>query len=310
MSGSTAFPRGLRYMAAGAFFFALMSLLVKVAGQRLPTMEVVLARSVVILVLTWGWLRLRGTSPMGNQRGLLLLRGVLGFVALSSFYYGVIHLPLADATVIQYTNPVWTALLAAAFLAERVGRREVALSLASLAGVVIMTRPTFLFGGDAPGLPPLAVTVALCGAVFSAAAYVTVRRLREEDPMVIVFWFALVSTVAALPFVVGNFVVPTAGELVVLLGVGLTTQAGQVFLTLGLREERAGRAMAVAYLQIVFAALWGLAVFAEVPDRWTLTGAGVIVVCTWLVGRLGPPAEPAPDPPPDPSREGPPGDPP
>lgn len=282
-------------MAAGAFFFALMSLLVKMAGQRLPTMEVVLARSVVILLLTWAWLRVRRIPVGGRESGLLLLRGVLGFVALSCFYYGVIHLPLADATVIQYTNPVWTALLAAGFLAERIGRREVALSLASLAGVVIMTRPTLLFGGEAAALPPLAVGVALGGALFSAAAYVTVRRLRGEDPMVIVFWFALVSTVAAVPFVAWNFVVPTAGELVLLLGIGLTTQAGQVLLTLGLREERAGRAMAVAYLQIVFAALWGLAVFAEVPDRWTLAGGGVIVVCTWLVGRIGSPA-PAPSP--------------
>lgn len=276
-------------MAAGAFSFALMSLLVKVAGQRLPTMEVVLARSVVILGLTAGWLALKRIPVMGRERRLLLLRGGLGFVALSSFYYGVIHLPLADATVIQYTNPVWTALLAAAFLAERVGRREAALSLASLAGVVIMTRPTFLFGGDAPGLPPLAVGVALAGAVFSAAAYTTVRRLRGEDPMVIVFWFALVSTVGAVPFVWRNFVVPTPTELLVLLGVGLATQAGQVFLTLGLREERAGRAMAVAYLQIVFAALWGVVVFAEIPDRWTVLGAGIIVVCTWLVGRAAPP---------------------
>jgi drug/metabolite transporter (DMT)-like permease len=277
-------------MAAGAFFFALMSLLVKIAGQRLPTMEVVLARSVVILVLTWGWLRVKRIPIWGSERRLLLLRGVLGFVALSCFYYGVIHLPLADATVIQYTNPVWTVLLAAAFLAERVGRREVALSLASLAGVVLMARPTFLFGGDAPALPPIPVAVALGGALFSAAAYVTVRRLRAENPMVIVFWFALVSTVASLPFVARSFVVPTVEELVILLGVGLATQAGQVFLTLGLREERAGRAMAVAYLQIVFAALWGLAVFAEVPDRWTLAGAGVIVVCTWLLGRI--PARP------------------
>jgi len=290
----TRFPKGLRYMAAGAFFFALMSLLVKVAGQRLPTMEVVLARSVIILLLTWGWLRIRRIPLVGGEQKLLLLRGVLGFISLSLFYYGVIHLPLADATVIQYTNPVWTSLLAAAFLAEGLGRREVALSLASLAGVVLMAQPTFLFGGEAAGLPPVAVAAALGGAVFSAGAYVTVRRLgRTEHPMVIVFWFALVSTVGALPFVAWNFVVPTSGELVVLLGVGITTQAGQVFLTLGLRAERAGRAMAVAYLQIVFAALWGFAVFAEVPDRWTLIGAGIIVVCTWMVGRLAAADRPA-----------------
>jgi drug/metabolite transporter (DMT)-like permease len=66
------FPTGLRYMAAGAFFFALMSLLVKLVGQRLPTMEVVLARSLIILLISWAWLRSRGVAPLGTERRLLL----------------------------------------------------------------------------------------------------------------------------------------------------------------------------------------------------------------------------------------------
>ena len=279
---------GLRYMAAGAFFFALMSALVKVAGTRLPTMEVVFARSVVVLAISALVLRRAGVSPRGNRRGVLLLRGGLGFVALSAFYYAVIHLPLADATVIQYTNPVFTALLAALLIGEGLRKREVSLALLSLVGVVVMVRPGFLFGGGVPGLPPLAAGAALVGAVFSAAAYVAVRFLgRTENPVVIVYWFALVSAVGSLPFLLADFVRPTGWEWLVLLGVGVTTHLGQVFLTMGLREERAGRAMAVAYLQIVFAAVWGLLLFAEVPDRWTVLGAGLIVAATWLVARRG-----------------------
>lgn len=281
------FPRGLRYMAAGAFFFSVMSALVKVAGARLPTMEVVLARSLLVLVISYVSLRVSGVSPWGRRRRLLLVRGGLGFVALSSFYYGVIHLPLADATVIQYTNPVFTALLAVIVLGEGLRKREVALTLASLGGVILMVRPAFLFGG-APGLPPLAATVALAGAVFSAAAYVTVRELgRSEEPLVVVFWFALVSSVGALPPVAADFVRPVGWEWLVLLGIGVSTHLGQLFLTMGLREERAGRAMAVAYLQIVFAAGLGVLFFAEIPDEWTVAGAAIIVVATWLVARSG-----------------------
>ncbi len=287
------FSVGLRYMVGAAFFFSVMSLFVKGAGQRLPTMEVVLARSVITLVITLAVLRARGVSPWGRERKLLLGRGALGFVALSCFYFGVIHLPLADATVIQYTNPVFTALLAALLISERIGRVEVGLVVASLGGVVLMARPTFLFGGEG-GLDPLAVTVALAGAVFSAAAYVSVRRLaRTEDPWVIVFYFALVSTIASAPMAAPVYIHPVGWEWGLLLGVGVSTQLGQVFLTQGLRRERAGRAMAVGYLQIVFAALWGLLFFFEVPDRWTVAGALVIVLCTYLIARIRAPGSDA-----------------
>lgn len=279
-------PVGIRYMAAAAFFFSIMSLMVKVAGQRLPTQQVVLARAFVGAVLSWAALRARGVSPLGNRKGLLLLRGVLGYVALSCFFFALTRLPLADATVIQYTNPVFTALLAALLLGEAIRRRDVGLTLLSLAGVVLMTRPGFLFGGLEERLDPFAVVVALTGAVFSAAAYVAVRRLgRTEDPVVIVFWFAMVATVGAIPFTAANALLPTATEWVLLLGIGVVTQIAQVFMTRGLREERAGRAMAVAYMQIVFAALWGAIFFTEIPDAWGLAGALLIIAGTAGIAR-------------------------
>ena len=282
-------------MVAAAFFFSLMSLLVRVVGrdgQGVPTMDVVLARSLIVLAICWTALRAKGISPWGEEkRGILFVRGLLGFTALTGFYYALIHLPLADATVIQYTNPVWTALLAAAVLSERIGRREVALSLASLGGVILMARPTLLFGGAGPGLPAGPVAAGVFGAVVSAAAYVTVRFLgRTEHPLVVVFWFALVGAIGSLPFVAVGFTPPGPADLVLLLGVGITTYLGQIFITMGLKEERAGKAMGVAYLQIVFAAVWGVLVLSEIPDRWTVSGALVIVACTWALGRVRGPA--------------------
>ncbi len=278
------FPAGIRYMAASAFFFSVMSLLVKLAGQTLPTMEIVLARGLVLVTATGLLLRRRGISPRGGRTGLLLLRGVLGFTALSCFYFALVHLPLADATVIQYTNPVWTALIAAVVLDERMRRVEAAGVVASLAGVVLIARPRFLFGGG--GLDPVWVLVALGGALFSAAAYVTVRKLGEtEDPLVIVFWFAVVNAVAAVPAAAPSAVWPTGVEWLLLLGVGLSALGGQLFLTHGLGRERAGKAMAVAYLQIVFAAGWGALVLDEIPDGWMVAGALLVMVGTWAAGR-------------------------
>ncbi|MBW3535970.1 MAG: DMT family transporter [Gemmatimonadetes bacterium] len=278
---------GLWYMVAGAFAFSVMSALVKAGGATLPTMELVLGRSVGMLLLVWGTLRLRGIGLWGGERRLLVLRGVLGFIALSAFYYSVVHLPLADATVIQYTNPVWTALIAAVVLGEHLRPVEVVVSVASLLGVALVARPTFLFGGEGLGLDPLAVGVALAGAVFSAAAYVTVRRLRGEEAMVVVWYFALISSLAALPAVVPVWVTPTPGEWGLLAAIGISTYLGQIFMTWGLQRERAGKAMAVGYLQIVFAGLWGFLFFAEVPDAWGIAGAALVVASTLALGRRG-----------------------
>ncbi|HUE77937.1 MAG TPA: DMT family transporter, partial [Longimicrobiales bacterium] len=279
-------PRGLRYMATGAFFFSVMSLLVKLAGRGVPSQEIVFARSLIMTVLSFALLRRQGIAPLGRQRGLLIVRGLFGFAALSCFYYAIVHLPLADATVIQYTNPVFTALLAAVLLSERLRLREVGLVLVSLAGVVLMARPAFLFGGVSERLDMVAAGIALLGAVLSAGAYVTVRRLgATEDPLVIVFYFAALSTIGSLPLTAMDAVMPTAAEWAALAGIGVLTQFGQVLMTKGLRAEAAGRAMAVGYMQIVFAAIWGALFFAEFPDLWGFAGALLIVAGTFGIAR-------------------------
>ena len=273
-------------MAVGALSFSIMAALVKLAGQTLPTMEVVLARSLVTGGLSYAALTRRRIPLMGKEPRLLVARGVLGFFALSCFYYAVVQLPLADATVIQYTNPIFTALIASVALGEALRRGEVVLTVSSLAGVLLVARPSFLFGGSTTSLDSLGVTAALCGAVFSASAYVMVRRLRGEEPMVVVFWFGLMSSLMSLPFLAhGSTRLPVGWEWLILLGVGLSTHFGQVFLTRGLQLEPAGRATAVGYLQILFAAIWGLLIFGERPDAWTGAGAAVIVLCTWLLTR-------------------------
>ncbi|HEX6911948.1 MAG TPA: DMT family transporter, partial [Longimicrobium sp.] len=287
--GGSRFPLGLRYMAAAALSFSVMSLLVKVAGQRLPSQQVVMVRAVITLALSAWAVRQARVSPWGTpgRRPLLLVRGVLGFLALTCFYHSIVHLPLADATVIQYTNPVFAGLLAVPVLGERLRRREVASVLVSMAGVALVMRPSFLFGQGA-ALDATTVGIGLVGAVFTAVVYVTVRKLgTTEHAAVIVFYFSLVSVFLALPTALPGALRPTPWEWLVLLGVGVTTQLGQIAITHGLRLERAGRATATAYLQIVFAALWGILFFAEVPDWGTFLGAALIVGSTLALARRG-----------------------
>lgn len=271
-------------MIAAAFAFSLMSLFVKLVGRTLPSQEIVLVRGVVTIVVSYIGLRAAGISPAGQRKGLLALRGLLGFAAVSSFFYAVIHLPLADVTVIHYTNPAFTAVFAAIVLAEPIRARDGASLVVSLVGVVLIARPTFLFGGDP--LDPFAVGTALLGAALAAAAYVTVRALRKtEHALVIVLWFGVVSTLGAVPATAADFVLPTGWLWLGLLGVGVSTHLGQVWVTKGLALVPAGRAMTIGYVQIVFAALWGILFFNERPGLSTLIGTALILASTMALAR-------------------------
>jgi drug/metabolite transporter (DMT)-like permease len=284
----------MRQMAIGAFWFSVMSLLVKLSGQRLSSVQVVFVRAVFTLGLSVVLVRRAKVPPLGQQRGLLVLRGLFGCVALSCFYYSLVHLPLAEATVVQYTNPVFTALLAAWLLRERLRWPEALCAAASLAGVVLVTRPALLFGG-ASTIPTTAALVALAGAVCSAAAYVVVRRIGPaEHPLVVVLYLPLVTVPLTAPFLIGHWIWPTPQEWGWLVGVGITTQIAQLHMTRGLQLETASRATAVGYLQIVFAAVWGAIAFGQLPDGWTMLGALVIVGSTLAVARLSR-AAPAPE---------------
>ncbi len=273
-------------MALAALAFSVMSALVKQAGTRLPSQEIVFVRSLVSLAMSLALLRHAGVSLWGQRRGLLFLRGLWGYAALSCVFFAVTHLPLAEATMIQYLHPALTALLAAVVLGERGDRSLVASLALGTAGVALVVRPTFLFGGIAAPLDPLAVAAALGGAALTAVAYVGVRELsRTEHPLLIVLWFPLVAAPASVPGTIAYGVWPRGHEWLLLAGVGLFAQLGQVWLTRGLALETAGRATAASYLQIAFAALWGWLLFAEMPGSWTLAGAGLIGASAWIGAR-------------------------
>jgi drug/metabolite transporter (DMT)-like permease len=282
--------RGVLYLAASAFSFSCMSLLVKLASPRLPTGEIVFARVLVTLVLSYGMIRRADLSPWGNVRGGLVLRGLFGFGGLSGYYLALAHLPLADATTIQNSAPLITAVLAWWLLRERVGWSTAIAIGIGIVGVGLIVHPS------GAGLDSIGVAAALGSVVCSSCAYVTVRKLaRTEDPLVIVFYFPLVALPLALPWLIVSFVLPRPIDWLMLVAIGVTTQIGQVLLTRGIALERASRAAAIAYLQVVFAMFWQLVVLGATPTRWTFAGAGLILGGTLVIARVtGERARPSP----------------
>lgn len=277
------FSPGARAMIVSALAFAVMSALVKLAGQRLPSVEIAIARGVVTLVASYVLLRRAGIPAFGHANRWLIVRGLIGLGGLQCYFYAVTVLPLAEATVIHFTNPIFVAMAAPLLLGERVGPREIGGVALGLVGVVLVAQPAFLFGGAGVTLSPLGLAVGLLGAIFGAAASIVVRKLRTEHPLVVVFHFPLLVVPLTLPFVIPVWVTPTPREWLLLLAVGLVTQLGQLKMTEGLRLEPAARASAISYVQIVFSFTLGFTLFGEIPTPLTWLGAALVTIGTLVV---------------------------
>ncbi len=281
---AVALTPGLRDMLIASFFFALMGVLVKEVEERLPVQHAIFARSLVGLGLSWVLLRRLDLGWKGNRTGLLALRGFFGFVALVCNFGSLSLMPLSDATVLHQTQPIWTTVFAAWFLAEATSRRIWLATVICLTGVVLVARPDFIFGTSTHTIHWAGPVLALVAALGSACAYVSVRALRSSDhPVVVVFWFALVATPFSLPAVLANPIVPTPTELLLLVAIGVTVQVAQLFMTRALHREEAAKVTAIGYSQVAFAFLFGAFFFGESLTLLSTAGALLVIAGAMLV---------------------------
>jgi drug/metabolite transporter (DMT)-like permease len=275
-------------MLLSAFSFSLMGLCVKKLEGGIPLAEIVLARSLVSLAISWWLLKKLDIEPWGERRRMLVIRGAVGTLALYCVFAALAELPLASATVFQYLYPTFTTALAWGALGEMVGKRIIAAMALGWIGVWLVAQPF-----SAAALPPLPVAIAITGALLTSIAYVTVRSLANyEHPLVIVYYFPLISIPMSVPWVIANPVLPNTEELSWLIGVGIFTQLGQIWLTQGLTRLPAARATAISYVQVLFAAGWGAILFGEFINLSIMIGALLILAATIL--SLKPPHRPQP----------------
>lgn len=283
--------RGVAYILASAVAFSAMSVLVKVATPRVPLGQLVFARGVFTLALSWLLLRRARVPIRGTNRRGLLFRGFIGFLGLACYYAALGHLPLAYATTVQNATPIVTAGFAWLWLGETPHARVIIGIFLGVIGVamVSLVRPAVGHGNVALW----AVAVALVGTLFSATAYVTVRELaKTEHPLRIVFFFPLVATPLALPWAVWQWHWLSFYDWGLLLAIAVATQLGQVLLTLGLTHLPAGQATAIGYIQTVFAAGWGVWLFDEALHPPIVAGllciGGAVLLVATGVGRSQP----------------------
>lgn len=271
-SGLTPNIRGTGCVVLGGFLLIVMASLVKQLGQTLPAFEVVFVRFlcglIVILPVVWrlGFNVLRTSRP-----GLHLARGAVGFMGNLCFFFALVHMAIGDTVTIQFSRPLIMVVIAGIFLGEAVGARRAAVTVAGFMGVLIVTRP---FGG---GFEPWAL-VAIAGAVFATLVVLAVKLLtRTEQTVVIMFYFALTTTLLALIPAVITWQTPSWTELGLLALTGVLGIVGQSLFTHGIGLGETSFVLPFDYLRIVYAFVFGSIWFAEFPDLWGFVGAAVII---------------------------------
>lgn len=276
-------------MLLSSLGFALMSVCVKVVGSTgLPVLEIVAARALVSLVISYLDIRRKGIPAFGHNPRFLALRGIFGTISLVAVFYSVTTLPIAQATLLQYTHPTFTAILALLFLKERVHVSTILCIALSFIGLTIVTAPNWT-PAETDQIPWLSLGAALTGAFFSACAYVVVRKVSQtEDASVIILYFPMIAFPVStfLLLVRQDFVMPTPYQFIMLLLIGVFVQVGQWALTHAMASDNAGKVAAYGYIQILFAVVLGMVFFSEIPTLWTFSGGLLILAGAYINTRF------------------------
>ncbi|KAL2302961.1 hypothetical protein Nmel_010415, partial [Mimus melanotis] len=279
---------GLFYTILSAFLFSVASLLLKII-EDVHSVEVSAFRCVFQMAFVLPGLIYYKTGFLGpkGKRIFLFFRGVLGSTAMILLYYAFQVMPLADATVITFTSPVFTSLLAWIFLKEKYSLWDLLFTLFAVTGVILIARPPFLFGSRVSGLEGsysdhLKGTIAAVASTLSAASTIVIlRKVGKSVHYFLSIWYyaviGLVGCVIAL-FVLNEWRLPHCGrDRVFLILIGLLGLGGQIFLTKALQIEKAGPVSIMRTMDVVFAFILQVLFLNHLPTWWTVGGALCVV---------------------------------
>ncbi len=263
-----------------SFFFSLMTVCVKKIDNRIPIYELVFFRSLFSLFITSLIINKRNLDPWGGNKPLLVLRGIFGTIALVCIFYAIRNMPLNISTVIQYTYPIFISIFAGVLINEKITKNLIIASVTGWLGILIILNPSQLSSLNIE-LNNISVLVAFLGAISTSLAYITVKKLSlTEDVFIIIKYFPLISVITLFPIVFLNWVTPNFNDLIWIIGIGFFTQAGQTFLTIGIKKLQTTEAATINYLQVFFGSLWGILFFNELININFIIGSSLVLLGT------------------------------
>ncbi|HFT4301652.1 DMT family transporter [Klebsiella variicola] len=272
---------GISMKIMAALSSTLMLACVKGIDGSIPVGEVIFFRSVIALIPLLCWLKLQGGVRQGiqthNVRGHFV-RGLAGTISMYLSYLSLLYISLTDATALNYAAPLFTVLLAAVVLREKVRFHRWAAVIAGFSGILVMLASqlslgsTYVSVGTSAGIA-LALIAALCG----ACASIQIRALNQtEKPGTIAFWFAIMTALTSLVTLSAGWTIPQGNAWLLLIGCGLFGGITQILLTLSLRFADASLLAPFDYTTLLWSAVISILFLGVLPAQATVLRAGLV----------------------------------
>ena len=268
--------RGVLWMLGAVLSFAAMAVAVRELQRHMGSFEILLLRSIVMLAIVGVMIAKSGTAAVRTQRlGLHVLRNTLHFAGQYFWVYSIGALALATVFAIEFTMPVWTALLAAMFLGERLNQGRIVQLVLGLAGVLIILRP-------GAGFFQLAALVMILGSMCYAATMVCTKRLSATDsPLAVLLWMSVVQLPIALVAAATQWTAPLLSDVPWILAIGAGSFTAHYCLTRALTLADATIVVPIDFIRLPLIAVVGALFYAEPFDPMVIVGAAVIFVGTY-----------------------------
>ena len=261
--------KGIRYMLISVGCFAAVNLMVKLL-PHLPATELVLFRSLITFLLSYVLLKRKKVNPWGRNKTWLLIRGIAGTTALTMFFYTIQKMPLSAAVTVQYLSPFFTAFIAGLLLGERTRWLQWLFFIISFVGIVVVK-------GSSAQIPPLLLALGVISSMFSGLAYNSIRKLKNEEPLVVVMYFPLVAFPIMAVFSLFNWVMPQGMDWILLIGIGLMTQFAQLYMTKSYQLSEVNTVAPLKYIGVLFALTWDILLFDFIPNAQMYIGILLVI---------------------------------
>ena len=273
--------RGILWMLLAMLAFPSMDAIAKHLAQSYPVVMIVWARYIFAVGMIAFIVRPRRWGPVPAARpGLQILRGLLVLVSAVLFFAGLRFIPLADATALVITAPILVTALAIPLLHEKVAVRRWLGMIAGVAGAMIIVRP-------GAGAMQWAALLPLGAAFLFALHQIMARILGRTDEVTTTLAYTTVVGVllssAALPFF---WVTPTFGDWALMAALSFFSICGQFAIIKAFKSAPATTVTPFTMTNLIWATLFGFAIFGDLPDRWTILGMAIIVTsCLYVQHR-------------------------
>ncbi len=262
---------GVVYMLLASFVFTLMKVFVKLV-PHIPAIEIILFRSIISFVISLYFLNRQRVTVWGNNKLILLGRGVAGAIALVTYFSLLQQIPLATASTLQYLSPIFTTVIGIFLVGEKARPIQFLFFGLSFAGILIIQ-------GFDPRIEPIHLLMGIVASLFMGLAYNFIRKLKNtEHPLVIIFYFPLVMLPISAIWSSFIWVQPIGWDWLVLVTVGLCTQVAQYFMTKAYQQEELNKVSILTYISIIYSLLFGYFIFDETYDLITYGGMALVLV--------------------------------